>query len=111
MVLISVSRIFVFLQLQKSKKTCHKVSVIHVTQPKVCPIQRVVTDIADQAVINLQLNKSFISITGGHLYLYRYLCHIALIRKLNHIVCFKNVIIRDTDFKESKTVLETALSV
>ena len=58
MVLISVSQIF--LQLQKSKKTCHKVSVIHVTQPKVCPIQIVITDIVDQTVINLQLIISFI---------------------------------------------------
>ena len=51
---------FCLLHLQKSKKTCHKVSVIHVTQPKICPIQIVVTDIVDQAVTNLQLNMSFI---------------------------------------------------
>ena len=40
----------VIYQLQRSKKTCHKVSVIHVTQPKICPIQIVVSDIADQVV-------------------------------------------------------------
>ena len=63
MVLIYVP---IFLQLQKQKKTCHNVSVIHVTQPKLCPIQIVVTDIVDQAVTNKQLNVSFISITGVH---------------------------------------------
>ena len=51
---------FCFLHLPKSKKTCHKVSVIHVTQPKICPIQIVVTDIVDKAVTNVQLNMSFI---------------------------------------------------
>ena len=56
MVLISVSQIFVFLQIQKSEKTCHKVSVIYVTQPKICSIQIVVYGIVDQAVTNLQLN-------------------------------------------------------
>ena len=65
--LVSVSQIL-FLQLQKSKKTCHKVSVIHVTQPKICPIQIVVSDIVDQVVTNLQLNMSFILITGVHFY-------------------------------------------
>ena len=48
-----------FLQLQKSKKTCHKVFVIHVTQPKICTIQIVVSDIVDQAVTNLQLNMFY----------------------------------------------------
>ena len=42
------------------KKTCHKISVIHVTQPKFCPIQIVVSDIVDQSVTNLQLNTYFI---------------------------------------------------
>ena len=51
---------FCFFHLQKSKKTCHKVSVIHVTRPKKCPIQIVVTYIVDQAVTNLQSNMSFI---------------------------------------------------
>ena len=57
MVFKSVSEIF-FFQPQKSKKTCHKVSVIHVTQPKICPIQIVVPDIVDQAVTNIQVNMS-----------------------------------------------------
>ena len=43
MVLISVSQIF--FAVSKVEKTCHKVSVIHVTQPKLCPIQIVVSDI------------------------------------------------------------------
>ena len=51
---------FRFLQLQKSKKTCQEVSVIHMTQPKICPIQIVVSDYVDQAVTNLQLNMPFI---------------------------------------------------
>ena len=42
------------------KKTCHKVSVIHATQPNLCPIQIVVSGIVDQTVTNLQLNMSFI---------------------------------------------------
>ena len=49
-----------FLHLQKSKKTCHKVSVIYAPQPKIYPSQIVVTDIVDQSVINLQLNMSLI---------------------------------------------------
>ena len=44
----------------KVEKTCHKVSVMHVTQPKRCPIQIVVSDIVDQTVANLQLNMYFI---------------------------------------------------
>ena len=44
----------------KVEKTYHKVSVIHVTQPKLCPIQIVVFDIVDQTVMNLQLSMSFI---------------------------------------------------
>ena len=44
----------------KVGKTCHKVSVIHVTQLKLCPIQIVVSDIVDQTVTNLQLKMSFI---------------------------------------------------
>ena len=51
---------FCVLHLQKSKKTCHKVSVNHVTRPKICPTQIVVTNIVDQAVTNLHLNMSFI---------------------------------------------------
>ena len=51
---------FCFLHLQNPRKTCHKVSVIHVTQPKICPTHIVVTDIVDQDVTNLQLNMSFI---------------------------------------------------
>ena len=47
---------FCILQLLRSKKTRHKVSVIHVAQPKICPIHIVVSDIADQIVTNLQLN-------------------------------------------------------
>ena len=43
----------------KVEKTCHKVSVIHVTQPKLSPIQIVVSDIVDQTVTILQL-MSFI---------------------------------------------------
>ena len=34
----------------KVEKTCHKVSVIHVTQSNRCPIQKVVSDIVDQTV-------------------------------------------------------------
>ena len=41
------------------EKTCHKVSVIHVTQPKLCPIQIVVSDFVEQAVTNVPLNMSF----------------------------------------------------
>ena len=51
---------FFFLQLKKSKEKCHKVSVIHVTQPKLVPIKIVVSDILDPAATNLQLNISFI---------------------------------------------------
>ena len=60
MVYLSGSQIFVFLQLQKSKKTCHKVSVIHLTQPKICANQIAVSDYVDQAVTNLQFNMSFL---------------------------------------------------
>ena len=51
---------FCFLHLQKSKKACHKVSVFHMTQPKIFPIQIVVADIVDQSITSLQLNMSFI---------------------------------------------------
>ena len=52
---------FLFIAASKvGKKTCHKVSVIHVTQQKLCPFQIVVSDIVDQAVTNVQLNMSFI---------------------------------------------------
>ena len=57
---IFISQIFVSAASKVEKKTCHKVSVTHVTQPKLCPIQIVVSDIVDQAVTNLQLNMSFI---------------------------------------------------
>ena len=46
MVLISVSQIF--FAASKVEKTYHKVSVIHVTQPKLCPIQIAVSDIVDR---------------------------------------------------------------
>ena len=65
MLLILVSQIFV-LAASKVEKTCHMVSVIHVTLPKLCSIQIVVSDIVDQAVTNLQLNISLIWITGIH---------------------------------------------
>ena len=61
MVFISVSQIFgVFFAASKVEKTSHKVSVIHVTQPKLSPIQILVSDIVDQAATNVQLNMSFI---------------------------------------------------
>ena len=56
MVFISVSQIFFFAAL-KVEKTCHKVSVIHVTQPKLSPLQIVVSVIVDKAVTNVQLNN------------------------------------------------------
>ena len=59
MVLISLSRNFVFCSFKSRKKTCPKVSVIHVTQPKICPIRIVQSDIVHQAVTNLQLTMSF----------------------------------------------------
>ena len=54
-VLISVSQNLFFAASKVEKKTCHKVSVIHVTQSKLCPIQIVVSDIVDQTVTHLQL--------------------------------------------------------
>ena len=51
---------FCFFAASKVVKTCHKVSVIYVTQPKLCPIQIVVSNIVDQAVTHVQLNMSFI---------------------------------------------------
>ena len=49
-----------FFAASKVEKICHKVSVIHVTQPNLCSIQIVASDIVDQAVTNLQLNMYFI---------------------------------------------------
>ena len=56
----STARSSCFCSFESRKKTCHKVSVIHVTQPKLCLIQIVVPDIVDQAVTNVQLNMSFV---------------------------------------------------
>ena len=43
----------------KVERTCHKVSVIHVTKRMLCPIQVVGSDIVDPAVTNVQLNNVF----------------------------------------------------
>ena len=59
MVLVSVSQVL-FFAASNVEKICHKVSVIYVTQSKLCPNQIVVSNIVDQAVTHVQFNMSFI---------------------------------------------------